>query len=418
MSSRSLLLVHPKAFEKGWRGSTPRLLALANGLTALAWSPVLLRFRRDRLEALPEPQGSFPGQVFTTPFAGPYPSLLNRKGLRRLRGAWLRAFRVATRTSDAYLPWGRAAAEWCCGPGNVPRPDVIWAISSGRLFSLAAGYHLKRRWGVPLVLELHDPVPQPGTLLPPRDRRLLAAILESADLIITTSESYATSLRTTHAGIEDRVQAVHLSFDEAIPAGSSPGSPSGRMLLLHAGLLHSGAGRRAAGLLRGFAAAATGRPAIRDGMSLELLGASTGAREATRLSAELGLSGAVKVLGEVPYAECLRRMDSADSLVVIKYEDELHSEQIPGKLFEYLGRRKPILGLMKQDTEAAEILRNSGLGVVVDARETAKVAEALYWLWDQKHAGWPGLQPNETFIARFSQGNIAKRVDQLLRSLI
>lgn len=50
---------------------------------------------------------------------------------------------------------------------------------------------------------------------------------------------------------------------------------------------------------------------------------------------------------------------------------------ITGKLFEYLGARRPILGIVKPDFEAGRIIQETGAGVAVNADDTEGIERFL-----------------------------------------
>jgi hypothetical protein len=414
---RNLLFVHPRAFAKGWAGSTPRLFAVAQGLAARGWQPHLLRFGHRCTDLTLEVQQAFPGAVSVAPFGTTWRErlagvdVLGRLGLRR------RASQGQIRTYREDLAPAERAAAWCVGAGSPARPDIVWGISVGRLLPLLVASELKAAWGCPLVIEMQDPVPLPGRRLPADAEQRLATVMRNADLVITTTSTYAAELGRRYPSEAAKIRTVHLSFDDAAPRNLRAPDAHGVMLLLHAGLLHSGVGRRPLGLMTGLAEAIRREPSLGGEVMVEFLGAATGGAEVARLAQQLNLAANVSVREQVPLRESLRRMDDADVLVVIKFDGPLHDAQIPGKLFQYLGKGKPILGLLREGTEAGQILLESGLGFVAEGRDTSLVADTLIRLWRERQVGWPSLRANWPFIARFSQSAMASRVDELLHNL-
>jgi hypothetical protein len=107
-------------------------------------------------------------------------------------------------------------------------------------------------------------------------------------------------------------------------------------------------------------------------------------------------------------------MDAADALVVIKYADPRFDMQIPGKLFQYLPRGKPILGIMRPSTEAAEILRRSGVGLVAANNDIDRIAGHVLQIWRNRGQLHRMCKPDAVYIEQFSRRRMAQRCHSLL----
>jgi len=72
--------------------------------------------------------------------------------------------------------------------------------------------------------------------------------------------------------------------------------------------------------------------------------------------------------------DCMRRMDW---LVVLHTDRETGEEPVPAKLFDYIRTKRPILCIWAGDGAAPEIVKDEGLGVVVDPRTPGALEGAL-----------------------------------------
>ena len=152
-------------------------------------------------------------------------------------------------------------------------------------------------------------------------------------------------------------------------------------------------------------------------MPTRLFGAGAGGEEAFDIAKQVGVEWAVEVRPQLPQSECNLEMDRADVLVAVKFDDPQYDMQIPGKIFQYLARGKPILGLMRE-TEAASILRRSGLGLVRANSDVPGIAAALLELWDHRGALNERFKPNWEFIKSFSVSATALALDDELSRLL
>ena len=100
-----------------------------------------------------------------------------------------------------------------------------------------------------------------------------------------------------------------------------------------------------------------------NGIHLNLVGKIASAFEVDSVIERLGLSGCVTRQLPVPHHESLRLLAASHVLVVIQPDTGL---QVPVKLYEYVGLRRPILALA-EDGAVARLVRDGNFGVVVSA---------------------------------------------------
>lgn len=92
------------------------------------------------------------------------------------------------------------------------------------------------------------------------------------------------------------------------------------------------------------------------------------------LARRFGLSDEVEVVGPLKRQECLALLNRADVLLLLAMGQ---TNQVPAKLYEYIGLGKPVLALAEYNSETAEIVRRSGAGAVADWRDAEAVRKAL-----------------------------------------
>lgn len=74
---------------------------------------------------------------------------------------------------------------------------------------------------------------------------------------------------------------------------------------------------------------------------------------------------------------------------------------IPGKVFEYLFLRKPIF-MLDEDSDCANIVRNSGLGIFANPTEVSDIAEKLEDIISEKREGKSRIKRNDVYIDSLS----------------
>ncbi len=105
----------------------------------------------------------------------------------------------------------------------------------------------------------------------------------------------------------------------------------------------------------------------------------------------------------IPHAEVLEHLARADALLLVQWRSDLTAAEVPGKLYEYLAFRAPVIALgAAPDSEVAVILETTGAGRVVNS-----VAECRQVLERLLEGGLTG--PDETRLAAFGQSRMAER---------
>ncbi|GAB1408409.1 glycosyltransferase [Thermomonas brevis] len=296
-----------------------------------------------------------------------------------------------------WLPWGRARLLRLL---DALDPDIV-VSSHEPATTLQLGLLAKAR-GYPWIADLGDPVLAGYTPARWRRRagRLEARVCRDADTLLVTTDG-ARALMASRHGRVDGVHIVSQGYDasaEVADIAAPATMDRARIELLYTGSLYRF--RRIDELLRALERMPEARLNIAS-ISLpdELL--AWAARFPDR----------IRVLGFLPHRQVLRLQRDADVLVNIANEDP---RQIPGKVYEYLGARRPILHLGNPQDAISGLLQRTGRGMAC-ANDADAIVRCL-------RAAWPGLRqplPEDATdeAANHSWQALAARVDALARDL-
>jgi glycosyltransferase involved in cell wall biosynthesis len=99
------------------------------------------------------------------------------------------------------------------------------------------------------------------------------------------------------------------------------------------------------------------------------------------------LSGITKFLDQVPHELLLSLYSSTDMQLLVLAHTAIAPGNLPGKFFEYLASRKPILGIGPVQGDAAEILQQTGAGVIKDRNDNEGINSELMRCYEAWKAG-------------------------------
>lgn len=405
---KQILFINSNPFSRGWGGVLPRLLDIANGCVSYGWDVSLLMSNSSS-----SLEKEFPGAVIHSKY-GNLPEYLNKKGFKYLFGKLHKYINPILRIPDRRSYWGHRFIKEDQHEIAGKIPGVLWAISTGEIDALIIGMALKQKYNAPLFVDLQDPIPHPlSSHFSKKDSRIFSEILLKCDKIITTTRTYADQLNKIYPG---KAEVIYLSYASRIDKYVGPAEK--HFTLLHTGYLHGRKGRNALDLLCGLKMLFDLNPNMKNKIKVKLLGMGKGIQEAEKYAEKMNIRDSLETVPQVPREACLDEMSKADVLVVIKFADPAFKMQIPGKLFEYFGMRKTILGILPEDSEAAELIRQSGLGFVINNNDHQRIAEVLLDIYMNNTLRIGRIIPNEDFLAKYSQDAMAKKINGLFEEAL
>ncbi|MBO4230419.1 MAG: glycosyltransferase [Bacteroidales bacterium] len=128
-----------------------------------------------------------------------------------------------------------------------------------------------------------------------------------------------------------------------------------------------------------------------------------------------GLGSNLVNLGYQSHEVAVREQRNASVLILPLRKEPEYEAVLPGKLFEYLASRRPILGIGQTDGAMAQVVRNTGSGIVYDWNEEQKIRRWVDFSWEEfkNHE----LLDNATDISMYSRRRLTKRLVSLLEEI-
>lgn len=387
-----------------FRPSTPNepklLEQIPPGVTVLRAGPIRLRRGKPRATEVPSP-----AQPAGTPVPAPPPAT----GVRKIKSVLDAALSIPDREAGWLLPafWTGLRHRFRSGPF-----DVVYSSAppwTGQLVAYLLKLALRRPW----VADFRDPWGR----APWRGDRFRFAMRASAflerrvvartDRIVFVAGGNRDDF-VSHYGART-AQKFHLVPNGCDPAEidalEKPVVPAGAPhVMLHAGSLY--AGRTPVPVFKAVAQALDRGVLDRGSFRLRFLGQSLVSTDLAESCRRLRIDDVVEFVPRVPRQDGLKAILSASSLLLLQPG---HTVSVPGKVYEYLAAGRPIFALAEGET--ADVVRDSGIGVSVDAYDDVQaIMEGLVRVVEMSR-GPISPPPREMY-----DGNLgAASIEQVLR---
>ena len=361
--------------------------------------------------------------------------------------------------TDPMAWWAAPAARLGLELAAESHPSAIF-VTMSPFTAAGAGIQLKKKTGLPLVLDLRDPWALDETRIyttrwhARRDWKQMHEALAAADLIIMNTPEAAAAVESEFGKgrpadapgprVTARVISITNGYDaEDFGKNAPQAAPPDLLRIVHTGMFHSeladvwdkiysGDGmlnklkyprrlinlwtRTPRYLLAAMEKLIQSGGVPKDKLQLVLVGEiSTRDREMIQNSP---MAGNVKVLGYRSHAESVNWVESADVLFLPLHTptDGGPALVVPGKAYEYLGSGRPILA-MGPPGDMKNFVEQTGSGIAIAGDDIRGAAEALQKFYEAKRSGQKRFEQNRDAVARFERRELTARLAEELNEL-
>ena len=298
---------------------------------------------------------------------------------------------------------GEVVREW--------KPDLIYS-SAPPFTSLIVAYSVAQKYNIPWVAELRDLWVDYAyydyNYLKCRkviEAKLESRVLSTATGLVTVSEPLAHMLKTKY---RKPVAVILNGFDPEDFPSCIIKNKDDLLRIVYTGLIYSGRQDPTPifQALKNLGPLANKIRVIFYGEKLGII---------RKLATQFGLTNSVETNPPVPYREALRIQREADVLLLLLWNDPKEKGVYTGKLFEYIGARRPILAIGPIDNVAAKLIQERSAGVVLN--DPGKlVDQCLHWLSEKQHNGVIPDLPNDVTLG-LSREEQTQRLNDFLKKI-
>lgn len=286
---------------------------------------------------------------------------------------------------DARRGWNKYAIKEAIKLIESNKIDVILTSSPPHSTQLI-GHKLKEKYGLPWIADLRDPWTDiyyykdlfPTWLAKKIDTYYERKVLVSADKIIVVSESIKTLFLKKSTKIKpENIVVIPNGYDSADFTDINHKKNS-EFTISYTGTIAKSYD------LETFAQAC--KLSFTDkkrAIKLRFVG-NTG-EFLLPIMKRFGLESYAELLATVDHKTSIEYLLSSDALLLLIPNSSENKGILTGKLFEYLGSKKPIIGIGPQEGDAAKIIANCNAGKMIqfgDVEELSNYLNQLYEKWE------------------------------------
>lgn len=289
--------------------------------------------------------------------------------------------------------WSWAITAYFTGARIIrTRKPAILYTTGGAYCAHLAGYWLSRKFGIPWIAEIHDPMIFPG-LTKNKMRMRFSAWLEGiickhADVVWWFTEEAMARAKARHPELGNRGHCI-IPGANAPEFDRTPYQRGNHLVIGHFGSLADT--RNLEIFLQGLRRAQEKNPQLVQHIRLHLYGGGIDAVSARaakefphpEMIEQFGRLETDPATGESGRSRVIKRMNAADCLLLLHGTVPFCEEYIPSKLFEYLWTQRPILALVWRNPQLERMLRELKHWAV-KADDVDAIAMAL----GELHARW------------------------------
>jgi glycosyltransferase involved in cell wall biosynthesis len=275
------------------------------------------------------------------------------------------------------------------------------------------GMHLREKTGIRWIVDFRDPWTEIHYfkhmgLLPwvaAKHRRMEQRVLETADAIIAVSAPVRDDFQ---ARTPKPVVLITNGFDPVDFATPAPTLEPDCFSIVHTGLFASDGNPLMLWdvLARKCASDSTFKSQLR----IRLAGKTD--PEIFEALSVRGLSGNLENLGYQPHWKTVQLQRSANILILPLRQEPEYAKALPGKIFEYMASRRPVLGIGQEKGAAAAMLKECGAGVMYDWDRLEPLSNYVESAWERHLAGTDG--PTDGDIDEYSRISLTKKLVEIL----
>jgi glycosyltransferase involved in cell wall biosynthesis len=300
----------------------------------------------------------------------------------------------------------------------IKNEDIDAVFSTAPPYScLIAAREIKEKTGLPVVMDLRDDWLESHLIHYPtrwhfnKMKRLEKDTLLSADHITVVNDHYKTKIRERLGDSCPDISVIPNGFDKENFDVAHPGISDGTFSILYSGMFYGS--RKPDWFLKSVRKVIETNEEFRRCVRLQFQGGL--GKSHWKTINEMGLARYIVDFGYLGHQKAVQNVRNSDVLWLTLGQRKHINAVTPGKVFEYMGSRKPILAYIP-DGVTRSLLNSYGASRCVGITDVDAGAAAIEEYFEQ----WKkGKLPtgNVEFVQQFERSNLTKQLAGILSRL-
>jgi glycosyltransferase involved in cell wall biosynthesis len=241
-----------------------------------------------------------------------------------------------------------------------------------------------------------------------KHRRMEAAVLQHADKIVTVSNNWANDFNTLGA---DKVEVITNGFDPE-DFNFTKTDQRNTFSLCHIGSLNKD--RNPKVLWEAIADICKENESFRKQLKLTFIGANDHSLKAAL--EKTGLIDQAEFISYLPHGDVLKEASKASVLLLLLNDTPNVEGIIPGKLFEYLALKRPIICIGSPTGDSSKIIHQTGTGKTIGFKNLDEIKIEMLELFAKFEKG-ESFSPDQEKINSYSRKMLTGKIANLLNEL-
>lgn len=235
-----------------------------------------------------------------------------------------------------------------------------------------------------------------------KHKQLEKQVLNNADQIVVTSGT----TKSEFEGItKNPISVITNGHDSKYSGGSNLDD---HFTITHIGSLLTG--RNPKNLWKVLSEIARENAVFRSDLQLEFLGVVS--QDVMDSLHRFELEPYIKLKGYVSHAAALRKQRSSQILLLIEIDSKETKGIIPGKLFEYMSAKRPILAIGPENWEVAELITETDTGEIFDYKTHSDLKNVILKWFKAFKEGSLSVSPKNT--EKYGRRSLTEELSKLL----
>ena len=318
---------------------------------------------------------------------------------------------------DNKLGWMPFAVQAGVREASIQSFSAIFSSAPPYTGHLVGG-KISQRLRLPLIIDFRDDwVGNPRHIYPTTLHRQLhirqeRQVLKQASAITTINRPILDGLQTRHKPLRISGSVIPHGYEEYSPPSVTRTNHGDRLRLVYTGVFYDA--QTPEYFLRGLGEFLTQYPDMRNQVSAIFVGLVPA--DFDRLVRSLKLEQVVQYVGYVEHSRVVAIQQKADILWMTIGSRPGASQISTGKLFEYMGTRKPILALVPPGA-ARDTLHRYRAAYIVSPENVNQVTQALSRIRDDwRNQCFP--RPDEAFVSMYSREHLTQKLSDVFNTIV